>query len=678
MAENMARRSFLRGVGAGAAALASARLGQGASPARRPNFLFILTDDQRYDALGFVQRLQGDKARFPWLRTPNLDRLAAEGVWFRQAFVANSLCSPSRACFLTGQHSHVNGIVNNHTPFNPENVTHASVLGKAGWRTGYIGKWHMGSQSGQRPGFDWSASFVGQGVYHDCPFEINGVSKPTKGYIDDVSTDFAEQFIKDNRERPWLLCVGYKAAHGPFTPPARREQDYAGEQARSVPNLAVGAIYRPEAKPPAEPPANVKALLPYFRTLTGMDDNVGRLLKLLDDLKLTDDTMVVFAGDNGFYLGEHGLGDKRTAYDESLRIPLLLRYPRLGLKGHAVDGLALNIDLAPTFLDYAGVPVPKTMQGASWRPLLEGKTEGWRQAIFSCYYWERGFVGIPTTSAVRTANAKLIKYPGHDEWTEVFDLAADPYELKNLANDPARSELRRSLEAEYARQTAAIGWRIPPFADQVAAGQGAAGQGGQPLGAWVLDYRFDRDEGDKVVDASGKGHHGLAKGCRLVDGRDGRKARRFDGQAAIEVDKAPALNPAVSAWTLEATFKADQPDGVVLARGGETQGYRLRLAGGKPVLEVAGHRELSTCAAKDEVTGRWVTVRGLIDAAGHRLVLLIDGKQAAQGRLRRAIGDDPNDTMQIGADEGSPVGATAQPRFVGLIESVRLYSGSAP
>lgn len=439
---------------------------------RKPNFLFIYTDDQRYDALSVVQQEQGEKGRFPWLKTPNLDRVAAEGVRFRNAFVVNSLCSPSRATFLTGCYGHVNGIVNNHTPFPEHNVTHASQLRQAGYATGYVGKWHMGPQSGQRPGFDYSASFIGQGKYFDCAFEVNGQATPTKGWIDDVSTDYAEGFIRDHRAQPFLLVLGFKTCHGPFEPPPRHAQTYADEQARAVPNLTVPAIYRqgelPGQRAASNEPgstARVKTNLGMFRAITAIDDNVGRLLKLLDELNLTDDTMVVFASDNGYYLGEHGLGDKRSAYEESLRIPLLVRYPRLGVKNRLVEQIALNIDLAPTLLDFAGVSVPKEMQGRSWRPLLEGRTPAdWRRSFFYCYFFERGFA-IPTVTAVRTETAKLIKYPGHGEWTEVFDLRADPSEIKNLAHDPASATLKSQLETEYQSQSAAISFHIPTFAD---------------------------------------------------------------------------------------------------------------------------------------------------------------------------------------------------------------------
>jgi len=425
---------------------------------KRPNFVFILTDDQRWDAMGVVQREQGDKARFPWFKTPNLDRIAGEGVRFRNAFVVNSLCAPSRASFLTGQYGYRNGVKNNHTEFPVDNVTHASVLRSAGYTTGYIGKWHMGSQKGQRPGFDYSASFISQGKYFDCPFEINGQSTETKGWIDDVSTGYAIEFLQKNKEKPFLLVVGFKATHGPFTPPPRHEKTFEGEMAGRVPNLSTPAIYKKEQPAGQKPDAGgkVPANLGYFRCVAAMDDNVGRILGELDKLGLAANTVVVFAGDNGYYLGEHGLGDKRTAYDESLRIPLLLRYPAAGLKGKLIDAMVLNIDLAPTFIDLAGVEVPKTMQGRSWKALLEGKETDWRKEYYYEYFAENQY-NVPHVRAVRTAKAKPVKYPNHEEWTEMFDLDKDPYETKNLINDEVHAELKAKLETEFERLAKAAG-----------------------------------------------------------------------------------------------------------------------------------------------------------------------------------------------------------------------------
>lgn len=460
----------LRLIGPASAALA-------ADAAQRPNFLFIYTDDQRWDALSVVQAEQGERARFPWFKTPHMDRLATEGIRFRNAFVVNSLCSPSRACFLTGRYNHVNGVANNHTPFPTDNVTYATLLRAAGYTTGYAGKFHMSRQRGQRPGFDYSASFIGQGRYLDCPFEINGASTPTEGWVDDRSTDFAIEFLKKNRKGPFALVVGFKACHGPFTPPDRAKDRFKGVKARPPASRDVPAIYRAQAaaqakKQNANPGAANEARqagvsVNYFRCISAADDNVGRLLAALDELDLAANTMVIFTSDNGYYLGEHGgLGDKRTAYDESLRIPLLVRFPKLGVKGKAIDEMALNLDLAPTLLDFAGVKVPPEMQGRSWRPLLEGKPVDWRKAWLYEYFLERNYARIPAVLAMRTDDAKLIRYPGHEDWTEVFDLKADPYETRNLAKEPAHQELRRRLEAEFERQKKAAGFRVPPYADK--------------------------------------------------------------------------------------------------------------------------------------------------------------------------------------------------------------------
>jgi arylsulfatase A-like enzyme len=440
---------------------------------RKPNFVYVFTDDQRWDALGVVQREQGEKARFPWLKTPHLDRLAAEGIRFRNAFVVNSLCAPSRATLVTGQYGHVNGVVNNHTPHPEGNLSLPALLQPAGYVSAYVGKWHHDGQSGKRPGFDYSASFVGQGKYFDCPIEVNGVATPTKGFIDDVTTGYAADFIRDNKDHPFLLILGFKTCHGPFTPPPRHEKTYAGAEARRTPNLGLRAPYRPAAAGPGGAKGNAGAAdsptaptnLGMFRGITAIDDNVGKLLDLLDELKLADDTVFCFSSDNGYYLGEHGLGDKRSAYEEALRVPMLVRYPRLVAKGRTDDRIVLNVDPAATFPDLAGLPVPTAMHGRSWKPLLEGQADvPWRDSFFYCYFFERGYA-TPTMTAVRTQDAKLIRYPGHDDWTEMFDLRADPYETKNLAADPAHAELRKSLEAEYERQSKAIGFRIPEFAD---------------------------------------------------------------------------------------------------------------------------------------------------------------------------------------------------------------------
>ncbi len=435
---------------------------------RKPNFLFIYTDDQRWDAMGVVQREQGDNARFPWFKSPNMDRLAAGGVRFRNAFVTLSLCSPSRAAFLTGKYNHTNGITDNNTPLPATAVTHATLLRAAGYKTAYIGKWHMGEQRGQRPGFDYSASFVGQGNYMNCPVEINGVLTPTTGWIDDVDTDFAIDWIKKNHDQPFSMVVGFKSPHGPRggkNLPDRLRDLYAGETSRPVPNSTAHAIYSSPNAVTGKYPTGLSenaTHLDYLRHITGADENLGRLLDALDSLGLTDDTVVVYTTDNGYYLGEHGLGDKRSLYEESLRIPMLVRYPRLFPKGQVQDAMVLNIDLAPTFLDLAGVAIPPDMQGVSWKQVAAGnKPANWRHSFLAEYYKELG--DAPTMYGVRTPDSKLIEYPNHPEWTEVFDLATDPYEIKNLATDSAA---KAKLDPELAAQIKAMNYTIPAEANK--------------------------------------------------------------------------------------------------------------------------------------------------------------------------------------------------------------------
>ena len=451
-------------------ALPCALSAAGAPDHSKPNILFIYTDDQSYDALSIVQKEQGARGRFPWLKTPNLDRLAAEGVRFRNAFVMNSLCSPSRAVNLTGLYNHEsgNGIASNFRPFPVKNVTHATLMRAAGYTTAYVGKWHMGSQR-ERPGFDHHATYVGHGRYEDCPYIVDGKNVPTKGWVDDVATEYAIDFIKKQKTsaKPWSLILGFKTPHQPWEPPARAKDLYAGQLARTVPNTNTPPIYWPNparAKKPVPPkePTN----LGYFRCVSAMDECVGRLLKALDQSGFSSNTIVVFTSDNGFYLGAHATGDKRSAYEESLRVPFIVRYPALGGKarGRVVDEMVLNLDLAPSLLDFAGVPAPKEMQGDSWRPLLTGENVPWRQSWFYEYFTEnQKGTRVPDITAVRTVDAKLIKYPGFPAWTELFDLKSDPYEIHNLIDDPAAAQLKAKMLTEHERLSKEMGFRVPPF-----------------------------------------------------------------------------------------------------------------------------------------------------------------------------------------------------------------------
>ncbi len=440
------------------------------SPAaeRKPNFIFLIADDHRWDAMGAVQREHGEKARYPWIESPSMDRLASEGVRFRNAFITHSICSPGRAGFLSGQYTHINGVMDNNTPFPETAATHATLLRDAGYQTAYFGKWHMGDQKGPRPGFQHSASFINQGIYQDCPFEINGVMTPTTGWVDDVTTDMAIDWLKKNHgsqqddTKPFSMVVGFKSPHnkrGGLNLPERLRGLYEGKTTNPTPNCAIAAVYHKpltDEDKGKERGLSANAVhLDYLRHIKGIDENLGRLLDTLDALKLADDTVVVYSSDNGYYLGERGLGDKRALYEEGLRIPYIVRYPRLFPKGKLVDDMVLNIDLAPTFLDLAGLPAQPGMNGVSWKKVALGeKPADWRTSFLTYYRKELG--DTPTCHGVRTEDAKLIVYPQNAEWTEVYDLKNDPYELNRL---PADGPLAIKLKAELEKRMAEVNFK---------------------------------------------------------------------------------------------------------------------------------------------------------------------------------------------------------------------------
>ena len=457
-------------------------------PDTRPNVLVIVSDDQSSDALGC--------AGHPWLETPHLDRLAREGVRFENAFVTTSVCSPARASFLTGLWVRAHGVHDNMTPLAADLPNAASVLGAAGWDTAYFGKWHMGTQP-DRPGFAHSWSYLDQGTYWKSEFHSDGTrfGRVPEGFVDDVTTQFAVRWLRQERDRPFLAWVGFKAAHGPREPKPELADLYAG-QATPAP-ISVDALppyprpgeFQDLAKAAGIDPAEFvtpddwasglervvkregaftgESMLDYTRLIAGLDQNVGRLLDTLDTLGLADNTIVVFVSDNGYLHGQHGSSGKRTAYDESLRVPFLVRWPASIEADRVRDELVLNVDLAPTLLDLAGVPVPASMQGRSLRPLLmDAGDEGtpWRTEFLSEYYrhefWRQAHFAIPTHFAVRTRQAKFVTYPGHPAWNELFDLERDPLELHNLAGADGVTPNTQDMRARLARLERELGPRL--------------------------------------------------------------------------------------------------------------------------------------------------------------------------------------------------------------------------
>jgi arylsulfatase A-like enzyme len=440
--------------------LLSAALASFAHAAAKPNIIVIVADDHRHDALGVVQRELGDQANFPFFESPQLDRLAAGGIRFRNGFVTHSLCSPSRATVLSGLHTHQHGITLNEQPFTSTG-TWPHVLAASGWRTGYFGKWHMGNQR-ERPGFHETATYINQGIYFGCKFIVNGKDTPTTGWVDDVSTDFTIDFIRRSADQPFALYLGLKAPHDKRTPARRHEATYADVELKKPANWNQGAPWVEKAGWDWD--RRVPDRLAYFQTLAGIDDNIGRVLDTLDDLKLADNTLVIYMGDNGYYLGEHGLGDKRTAYEESIRIPFLLRYPA-EVKPAVRDELVLNLDVTATVLGACGLKPSWRQYGENLLPLVTAAPGAvpWRKSFLYQNYRDPAYPKVTfDVFAVRTTRHKYVENDHNPEWTQLFELQADLGENRNLANDPAASGLLAEMKEELERLKTEAGYTAPP------------------------------------------------------------------------------------------------------------------------------------------------------------------------------------------------------------------------
>ena len=437
--------------------------------ARQPNILVILTDDQRWDAMSCA----GNKL----VSTPNIDRLAKEGARFANVFVTTSLCSPSRASMLSGRYARQHGVLNNFTEYPVDLPSYPRSLKASGYQTAYIGKWHMGEDNDeQRPGFDHWFSHRGQGNYFDNEFNDDGVRKKVPGYYTTVVTEHALNWLQQKRDKPFLLILGQKAPHGgPIQPEPRFEHALDNVM---VPRPKNADDYAAPGKPAwlkesyptwhggGGPLYNLKTLegltRAYLATLLSVDESVGRIYDALKQRGQLDDTVIIYTSDNGFVLGEHGRTDKRTMYEESLRIPLLVRYPPLVKAGTVVDKMVLSLDMAPSIVEFGGGKSLKGIAGLSWKPLLEGKKVKWRDAFLYEYNFEKQFPYTPNIRGIRTDEWKLIRYPhgdgSPDRFTsELYHLTEDPLEQRNLIDDPRWVTQRKKLEGELDKLSKQIG-----------------------------------------------------------------------------------------------------------------------------------------------------------------------------------------------------------------------------
>ncbi|RED19017.1 N-acetylglucosamine-6-sulfatase [Flavobacterium cutihirudinis] len=444
------------------------------------NIIFILADDHRYDAMSF---LKGGKAQ-AFISTPNMDMMAAQGAYMQNAFVTTSLCSPSRASILTGLYAHKHKVVDNNNPVSDNLIFYPQYLQNIGYQTAMIGKWHMGGEyDNPQRGFNYWVSFKGQGTYLPNPngLNVNGKKVPQKGYITEELTAYAVDFLKTRKkDKPFMLYLSHKGVHDNFTPAEKdkgKSKDFAfvpppnmeANLHKNAPmwlrnqrnswhgiefpyhsNLDIGEYYKR-----------------YAETLRGVDESIGAVMAYLKEEGLLESTLIIYMGDNGFQFGEHGLIDKRVAYEASMRVPMLAFCPEIIKPGTVITDVVANIDIAPTLLEAAGVKSPSYMDGMSFYSQLKGhKAENWRTGLLYEYYWERNFPQTPTMHALRGDRYKYIHYNGIWDTDELYDLQQDPYELDNLIDDVKKQDVVKQMNAQLfdiLKETG--GMYIPLFKD---------------------------------------------------------------------------------------------------------------------------------------------------------------------------------------------------------------------
>jgi len=470
------------------ACLACARQDPGERPAgtagaARPNIVVVVVDDLRWDEFG--------AAGHPWLRTPHIDRLAAEGALFVNSFHAVPLCSPNRATLLTGQFPTQHGIIDNvaRNRLSHRLATFPQTLRAHGYETAFLGKWHMGNDPTPRPGFDYWVGLPGQGRSLNPELFENGALRVVPGYTTDLLTDRAVAFIRRPRDRPFLVYLAHKAVHPDveqrddgsigtslgYIPAPRHRGAYDGRVLARRPNVVrtlgdlegMPAVRRALAYNAtgdvsahggdiAAPTTDDETIRRRAEMILAVDEGIGRIIAALDEKGELDRTVFVFTSDNGFFFGEHGLTtERRLPYEESIRNPLIIRYPPIAQAGARPAELALTADLAPTMLELAGAPIGEHIQGRSLVPVLRGRAPDWRQSILVEFYtYENPFPHLMDMDyrALRTSRYKYIHWVRHPDLDELYDLEADPFEMRNLVHEPSAAATRRRLRAELGRE----------------------------------------------------------------------------------------------------------------------------------------------------------------------------------------------------------------------------------
>ena len=510
-----------------AQATAHAPASNPASATKPRNVVFVLLDDLRYDGMGFLQS---------GLKTPHIDALARGGTYFPNTVVTSSLCSPSRATILTGMTARNHGVVDNNHSSEDGLTFFPRYLQQAGYQTAFIGKWHMGSDTdAPRPGFDKWISFKGQGAYYPTNgiapaaaargernmLNVDGKPVAQKGYLTDELTDYAMAWLEKERDpkKPFFLYLSHKAVHSDPLPPPRYAHQYDGVNFRLPPSAAdtpenyagkpmwvynqrnswhgIDFFYNSDMK-------MTEYLRYYYSTLSAVDDSVGRIMAYLKKRGLEKDTLVVFTADNGFQIGEHGLIDKRTAYEPSVRVPMVMYEPGTVPAGKVNPGQLRNLDYAPTFLDMAGVRLPQQFEGVSAWPLITGKIDSaaWKAPDFVYeYYWEWSFPMTPGTFAIRRGPLKYIEYYGIYDTNELYDVATDPDEMHNLVNDPKYLDDKIALrQALYDQLADRNGRHVIPYTQRLSIGAVRRNHGGTGAAPFPQQWLVDPNRLDRLDD----------------------------------------------------------------------------------------------------------------------------------------------------------------------------------
>ena len=661
-----------------------------AADAGRPNIIFIFTDDHCQQSLSAY----GSKVNV----TPNMDRIAKEGMRFDYCLVTNAICGPARAVIQTGKYSHANGFYRNGNRFDGSQWTFPKALQKAGYQTAVIGKWHLTSDP---QGFDHWEVLIGQGPYYNPPMIKNGQRVSHTGYTTEIITDLTLTWLKEQRDKskPFMLMYQHKAPHREWAPgpkqhhlfkgetipePATLFDDYEGREspARDQDMTIAKTMNARDLKltPPRNlTPDQLKAwneayeeeneafrkanlqgkdlvrwkyqryMKDYLKCVAAVDDGIGQVLDHLKETGLDKNTIVIYTSDQGWYLGEHGWFDKRWMYEESLKTPLLVKWPGKVKPGSVNKDMVSNVDFAATFLDMAGAEIPNGLHGRSIVPLLEGDTpDDWRKSFYYHYYEFPGAHSVAKHYGVRTEKHKLIHYYNVGEggvW-ELFDLEKDPDELHSVYNDPNYAKVAVNLKEEIKRLQKELGETDPT----------------QP----VPGDPSRRNQPKKTF-APGK--------LELQFALHADKPAALDGKATVKPPKdkidLEQRSVSVGAWV-----KPAGKDGVIIAQGGASFGFSLFLKDGKPHFALRDSDELYEISGKSALANdAWSHVVAYLDK-DQSLRLLVGGEEVASGKAT-GIGSLPADVLSIGADTGSFVGEyTDANAFKGELRDVRYYLGA--